>query len=322
MRVLVTGADGFVGAHATSAFAAAGDEVIRAVGPHGDATGGHPLDVTDEGAFSALLDGAKPDAILHLAGASSVAESHRKPADAARVNTLGVVHLLEATRRSCPAARVVVVSSGEVYGRVADDAPATETTPLSAQSPYASSKAAGELFATQFARSYGLHVVVARPFNHIGAGQAPHFVVPSMASQIARIAAGEAPVLRVGDVTPVRDFSHVRDVVAGYRLLLTRGAAGEAYNVASGVGRTIASLLHALAAIAGVEVRLEVDPARLRPTEIPTLVGDAKKLRALGWTPTRSVEDALAEALADAEQRLASGTSPLPTRLGWVRRAH
>jgi GDP-4-dehydro-6-deoxy-D-mannose reductase len=292
MRVFVTGADGFVGRHLGRVLRDAGHAVSEAR-PPADA---HGFELTDPSRVRAALEAAGPEAIVHLAAVSSVAESHRDPARAMAVNALGATHLVTAAKDVCPRARLLFVSSGEVYGRPPEGRGAVEDLPLAPLSPYAASKVAGEVVALQFHRSYGLDVVVVRPFSHIGRGQAAHFVVPSFASRIATIARGEAePVLRTGDLSPRRDLLHVEDVARAYELLLGAGEAGGVYNVASGTTRTIRQLLDEMLALARVEARIEPDPALVRPIEIPELIGDATRLRALGWAPRRTVRAALVE---------------------------
>jgi GDP-4-dehydro-6-deoxy-D-mannose reductase len=313
MRVVVTGADGFVGKHLVRVLQARGDEVLELHGPHEDPPipGIPRVDLTNRAAVRDALAGQSFDGVVHLAGASSVARSHEHPGEAYAVNAVGTVNLLDAVRVASSKARVVVVGSGEVYGARAVAGASTETDALVPLSPYAASKVAIEIAAQQFHRSYGLAAIVARPFNHLGAGQAPHFVVPSFARQIARIAAGrDEPRIKIGNLEPVRDFSHVLDVIDAYLLLLAQGVPGEAYNVGSGVGRTIKSVLDELVALAGVEATVEIDPARLRPAEIPALVGDTRKVRALGWSPTRTVTQALREVLAEATAEIQAEPAP------------
>jgi len=300
MRVLVTGADGFVGKHLCRHLRENGDDVVEAHGPQAEGAGvpGLTIDITQQDSVLACVSEAKPEAVIHLAGQSSVARSHQDPARSFTVNALGAVHLLLAIKAAAPQARTLWVGSGEMYGAVAPGRLATEETPLLPLSPYAAAKCAAEVAAFQFARGYKLDVLCTRPFNHLGPGQDPGFVVPSFAAQLGRIKAGQAePLLRVGDLSPVRDFSHVRDVVAAYRLLLHRGHSGSAYNVCSGQGRTIRSLLDEMLTLSGVEARVEVDPSKLRPAEIPSLVGDPSRLRGLGWEPRLSVSAALREVL-------------------------
>lgn len=300
MRVLVTGADGFAGRHLARHLRARGDEVIAACGPHARTSEGFEarLDVLDAAAVAAVVSKVEPEGIVHLAGFSSVSRSHREPSLAFSVNTVGTVNMLTAIRDFAAAARIVVVSSAEVYGPV-ESTPVAEDHRCLATSPYAGSKLAAEVAASQFARSYGVDAMVARPFNHLGAGQDPTFVVPSFAAQIRNIqATGAEPILKVGNLEAVRDFLHVEDVVAAYRLLLDRGQRAEVYNIASGQGRSIRSLLEELANLAKLPLRVEVDTERLRPTDIPVLIGSARKLGALGWSPERTVREALLDALA------------------------
>ena len=319
MRVLVTGADGFVGKHLCRHLRESGDEVIEAGGPRPEAdpggskagqgegpSAGLALDITDGAAVRAAVEAARPEGVIHLAGFSSVGKSYQDPARVFSVNTVGTVSLLSALRDLAPKARTLVISSAEVYGPVEVGTRAGEDHPLRPLSPYAASKAAAEIASFQMHRSTGLPVVCARSFNHIGPGQHPSFVVPSFAAQLGAIRRGEAPpVVKVGDLSPIRDFSHVLDVVEAYRILLYQGAAGEAYNVCSGVPRTIRSLLDQLVAVSGVAARIEVDPSRVRPSELPSLVGDAAKLQRLGWRPRRSVDGALEEIVDRLEARAA-----------------
>jgi len=297
MRVLVTGSDGFVGRHVVRALRVAGHEPVE--WPGFDAEGG--TDVRDAPAVLARIGEAVPDAVVHLAGQSSVARSHDHPAESFDVNATGTVNVLQAARTRSPRARVLVVGSGEVYGAIPAGAIADETFPLAPRSPYAAGKAAAELAALQFHRSYGLDVVCARPFNHVGRGQSPHFVMPSFARQIAAERRGETAggVLLTGDLSPVRDFSHVEDVVAAYLCLLQRGTPGGVYNVASGVGTAIGDVVARMLSLSGVHLRLQVDPDRVRPVEVPVLVGSSRALRALGWSPRRTLDDALVEVLRE-----------------------
>ena len=290
MRVLVTGARGFVGGHLLDHLRACGDEP--------DAIDSE-TDVTDAAAVLKAVEAARPEAVVHLAGLSSVAASHREPARTFAVNALGTVNLLAAMQQAAPRARVLLVGSAEMYGACAEVA--TEQTSLQPLSPYAASKLAAEIAGFQFHRAHGLQVVSARPFNHLGRGQRLDFVVPSFAAQLAEIRRGRAePVLRVGNLEPVRDFSHVDDVVEAYRLLLIEGVAGEAYNVSSGQGNSIREVLERMIGLSGVKARIEVDPARLRPAEISRLVGDSAKLKRLGWRPSRTLDLALRDALEGA----------------------
>jgi GDP-4-dehydro-6-deoxy-D-mannose reductase len=301
MRILVTGADGFVGRHLCRYLESQGDQVIALRGP---GAGGEPgplhADLTVSVEARTAVELAKPEGVLHLAGFSSVAKSHQDPSKAFSVNALGTVNLLSAVRDVVPQARVLLIGSGEMYGAVAAGTRAVESDALVPLSPYAASKVAAEIAALQFFRGYGLKVVSARPFNHLGPGQDPGFVVPSFAAQVAAIRRGQAEAkILTGNLEPIRDFSHVHDVVRAYRLLLVQGAPGASYNVCSGSGRTVRSLLDELLELAGVKATVQPDPARMRPAELPSLVGDPAKLEKLGWRREKTVTDALREVLKE-----------------------
>jgi GDP-4-dehydro-6-deoxy-D-mannose reductase len=227
-----------------------------------------------------------------------VAKSNADPLQVWMVNALGSVNVLTSARELGQKIRVLLVGSGEMYGVLPAEEPATEDMPLLPVGPYGSSKAAGELAGMQFWRAYGLDVVLARAFNHLGRGQQSSYVVPSLARQIQAIRRrASEPTIKVGNLQAVRDFLAVEDTVAAYRVLLTRGRSGAAYNVCSGTGRTIRSLLDEMLKLAGVEARVEVDPDRLRPNDIPWLVGSPRRINELGWTAKSSVTQALNDAL-------------------------
>lgn len=296
MKVWISGGHGFVGQHLARKLVARGNDLILPAPPH--EAGG--LNITDARAVDAELESARPDAIVHLAAVSSVAQSHQNPEQTFLVNAVGTLNLLAAARKSCPNVRFLLVSSCEVYGSSAPGTLLEESAPLRPLSPYAAAKAAGELAALQFHRSYGLDVVCARPFAHIGPGQASHFVVPAFAKQLARIRRGELPpIIKTGDLSPYRDFLHVTDVTEAYLLLLDSGASGNIYNVSSQRGRTILSLLEEMLRLSGIQAHPEVDPKLLRPVEIPELVGYSSRLRQLGWEPKLDVATALREVLEE-----------------------
>jgi len=292
VRAFVTGGHGFVGRWLRAHLAAEGDEVIA---PDAD-----ELDVTDLPAVAKHVAEARPDAVYHLAGLASVAESWKHPDAALAVNAGGTLAVLEAARALDSPPRVLVVSSAEVYGSVGAE-PVAEDAPLRPVTPYAASKVAAEFLGLQAFLGSGLPVVRARPFNHVGPGQSPGFVVAALAKRIADAARTGATALSVGNLTPRRDFTDVRDVVRAYRLLVVRGEAGEAYNVCSGRDVMVAELVDRMMAIAGVRLTLEPDPALLRPVDVPVLRGDASKLHALtGWQPEVAIEQTLADVLAEA----------------------
>ncbi|MBK7947495.1 MAG: GDP-mannose 4,6-dehydratase [Deltaproteobacteria bacterium] len=303
MRVMVTGASGFVGRRLLPALAAAGFDPVGT---------DREVDVTDAEALARTIAAIRPEAVVHLAALSSVAESFRDPETCYRVNFLGSRALLAGVARQAPRARVVLVGSADAYAPTAPQAaPLDEATPLRPRSPYARTKAAAELLGRRAAKQ-GLDVVCVRAFNHTGPGQSDQFVVSSFARQLAAIAGGRAaPRLRVGNLDSVRDFLHVDDVVDAYRRLLDPAVPADVYNVAGSVGIPIRDVLAALIRIAGVVPEVEVDPARHRPTD--WLVGDATRLRrATGWQPRIAVETLLREVYADWLRR--DGEAPAAPR--------
>ena len=314
-RVLVTGAGGFVGPHVVRALVAAGWRV-RGAGL-GAPPPGTPLEHWLESDFADLAQAraavavAPLDAVVHLAGQSSAARSFEAPEETFRANVSGTWSLLEAVRLERPAARVLTVGTSEVYGPIAPGTRAIEDAPFAPVSPYALSKAAAEEVARAYADAHGLDVVMARPFGHTGPGQTPRFVVPSFAQQVAAIEAGRAePVLRVGNLDVTRDLSDVSDIVAGYLALLERGVRGRAYNLCRGEGANLRDVVAALAGMARVEVRIEVDPARLRPADTPWLVGDPARIaHDTGWRVERPLEGTLRDVLDEwrTRERGASG---------------
>jgi len=310
MRALITGIDGFAGRHLAARLRARGDVVhgvVRradrraALADCGiDAATVHVAEVTDAAAVARAVEAVKPDVCFHLAARAFVPGAAADPAAALQVNGLGTLHVLAAVQRHAPGCRVIAVSSADAYG-VPAALPVTEDCPLQPFSAYGASKAAAEVVAAQWGRS-GLDVVRVRPFNHTGPGQRADFVCPDFARQLVAIAGGHRPPrLTVGDLTPVRDFSDVRDVVDAYIAIAERGAAGAVYNVCSGVGRSIRSVLDDLIAAVGVAVEVVVDADRLRVAEVPVLVGSAAALRAAtGWAPRIAWEQTLADLVADA----------------------
>lgn len=308
--VFVTGANGFVGPHLARALAARG-AAVHGFGL-GDAPGPGTLerwtagDLGDAPALRAAVAAAAPVAVVHLAGQSSAARSFEAPEETFRANVLGTWGLLEAVREAAPTARVVTVGTSEVYGSHEHGTRVSEDAAFRPVSPYALSKAAADLMAASHARAYGLHVVRARPFGHTGPGQTSRFVLPAWAEQVALIEAGRAePVLRVGNLEVTRDLSDVRDIVEGYCALIERGASGAAYNLCRGEGASLADVVRDLCALARVSVRVEVDPARLRPADVPYLVGDPTRAAAdCLWRVTRPLADTLRDVLEDWRGRI------------------
>ncbi|HWP65515.1 MAG TPA: GDP-mannose 4,6-dehydratase [Candidatus Limnocylindria bacterium] len=308
MRVLVTGASGFAGPYLVRALAAHGHEVHGLVRPTGSAASlagapvaVHRADVLDAPALGAVFERVRPDAVCHLAALSFVPDAERDPAGAYRVNVDGTLAMLSALRHHAPRARFLYVGSSDAYGAVlSDDLPIDEEVAFRPLTVYGASKAAAELTAAQWGRAYGLDVVRARPFNHTGPGQTPAFVCPALARQIAEVEAGrQPPVLRVGNLDPVRDLSDVRDMAAGYVALLERGLSSHAYNLCSGVGRSIREVVDVFRSLARVPIDVAQDPALTRRVEVPSLIGSAERALAdTGWRPLIPFEQTAADLLA------------------------
>jgi GDP-4-dehydro-6-deoxy-D-mannose reductase len=226
---------------------------------------------------------------------------------------LAIVHLLDAARRCGLRPDVLVVGSAEEYGAVLpEELPIRESVPLRPASPYAVSKVAQGALALLYGPAGGMRVVLTRTFHHTGPGRGEAFAESSFARQVAEIEAGlRPPVLKVGNLDAVRDFSDVRDVVRAYWMLLDRGEGGTAYNVCSGQGRRIRDLLDTLLAASTARVDVQVDPARLRPSDVPVQVGDASRLRAAtGWEPRIPLERTLSDLLDDWRARVARAPRP------------
>ena len=305
--MFVTGVDGFVGPYVVRALAARGAEVHglvhrpeRVAALASVPMAAHAGNVLDAPAIADLVARIAPDAICHLAAVSFVPEAERDPQAAYRVNVGGTLAVLAALRTQAPRARLLYVGSGDAYGAVlSDELPIDEDVPLRPLSVYGASKAAADLTASQWGRAYGLDIVRVRPFNHTGPGQSSTFVCPALAKQVADIEAGrQPPTLRVGNLDPVRDLSDVRDIAAGYVALLERGMPGHVYNLCSGMGRSVGEVVDVFRGLARVPIDVVQDPARVRPVDVPRVVGCAERATAdTGWRPAVPFEQTALELL-------------------------
>ena len=308
---LITGASGFVGRHLVELLKSQTSLNLIAVqghpGPHEEGVRQLVCDLLDADLTSRVIARHRPDVIFHLAAQAYVPKAVANPAETLINNVVSQVNLLESCRAAGIDPVIVVVSSAEVYGAVApSEIPIIESQPFQPRNPYAVSKVTQDMLGLQYHLSYGMKIVRVRPFNHIGPGQNDRFVVSSLARQIAEIEHGLAdPVLLVGNLDSVRDFLDVRDVVRAYVAVAKTEFAGEVFNVASGTGVRISAILDELLRLSSAEVDVRQDPSRLRPSDIPMLIGDAEKLRAAtGWEPAISLETSLRDTLDDWRVRL------------------
>jgi GDP-4-dehydro-6-deoxy-D-mannose reductase len=309
MKVLITGIAGFAGSYLAEEVLKKGAEVsgiclacesLKNVEKirknltifHGD--------ITDFDWLLKTVKRIKPDQIYHLAALSSVGESFSQPLVMIENNIRGTLHLLEVIRKLNRPIRILVVGSSDMYGVVKPrETPIREDRPLLPVSPYGVSKAAGDLLAYQYFKSYGINTIRARSFNHTGPRQRTGFVIPDFSSQIAKIEKGLIPpVLKTGNLSSRRDISDVRDVVKAYLALMGKGKPGEAYNICSQKAYSIERLLVVLCSLTKKRIRVEKDRKRNRPAEIPILWGSNAKIRkATGWRPKIPIEKTLEDTL-------------------------
>jgi len=260
----------------------------------------HEADLKDIVSLNKAFAEAKPDRIFHLAAQSFVPTSWKLPAETFMINSVGEVNLFEAVLALGLEPRIQVAGSSEEYGHVnPDEVPMKETNPLRPLSPYAVSKVAQDLLAYQYWKSYGLKTVRTRGFNHTGPRRGDVFVTSNFAKQIAEVEKGRRePVIFVGNLEAKRDFTDVRDIVRAYWLALEKGEPGEVYNIGSGKTISMKEMLDILLAMSRVKVKVQVDPERLRPSDVPILLADASKFRArTGWAPEIPLEKTFADLL-------------------------
>src|SRR5437667_1059402 len=303
VRILITGITGFVGSHLAEYALERGAEVFGSIRWRSKMEHMEPLrdrvtliesDLRDILSVRTVLEQAQPDYIIHLAAQSFVAASWQTPGETFPTNVNCQVNLFEAMRQLKSSARFLVIGSSEEYGLVhPNELPIRETNPLRPLSPYAVSKVTQDLMGYQYYKSYGMHIVRARAFNHTGPRRGETFATSNFAKQIAEMEAGlREPVVHVGDLKPTRDFSDVRDIVGGYWLLLERGTPGEVYNLCSGLAWAIERMLNFLIEKSTLQhVQIRQDPARLRPSDVPILRGSREKIETeVGWRGTIPLE--------------------------------
>jgi len=300
-KLLITGANGFVGQHAIREFKSHGYDVYEGFGPGFHPSTDHqvPFNLQNYEIMSFVVNQIKPDACLHLAGQAHIPFCENDPVTANDLNVTGTVRLLEAFRRHKPEAQIVVVTSAEVYGHKPSGQVVTEEDPLCPTTLYGITKQAADEASLAFANQLGLQVMTARPWNHIGPGQHPRFVAAAFARQFAAFTQGGTPEMKTGNLESQRDFTDVRDIVRGYRLILEKGSPGNAYNLSSSTLRPINDLLEGFIEISGIRPGMEVDPALFRPTDSTPLLSTEKIRSQCGWEPKVELKDSLKDILQE-----------------------
>jgi len=313
MNVLITGITGFAGSHladyilahhpgvrvhGTVRWRSRMDNIAHLAGPGKIHL--HEADLKDLVSLRKALTEVKPDRIFHLAAQSFVPSSWKLPAETFMINAVGQINLFEAALGLELDPRIQIAGSSEEYGHVhPDEVPMTETNPLRPLSPYAVSKVAQDLLAYQYWKSYGLKTVRTRGFNHTGPRRGDVFVTSNFARQIAEIEkGGREPVMFVGNLEAKRDFTDVRDMVRAYWLALEKGEPGDVYNLGTGKAMAMGEMLDMLLALTKVKVKVQLDPERLRPSDVPILLADPGKFKALtGWAPVIPLEQTFRDLL-------------------------
>lgn len=316
MKAMLIGGSGFVGTHLAAHLQQTYDwEIVMTGLPQDQETVEKnglgrfvPLDILNKQQIQKLLLQERPQYIFHLAAQSAVGLSWKAPQKTIDVNLKGCANLLDAVRDvEIYDPKILLIGSGEEYGRLPEGVRIVpETTALSPGNPYAVTKAAQTMLGQVYANAYRMHIVMVRPFNHVGPGQMPGFVVSDFCRQVAEIMMGrKEPIVKVGNLTAARDFTDVRDVVKAYGLLIQQGTPGEIYNIGSGVAVSIRALLEEIIRQSGMEIAVQHDPQKFRPVDLPTIAADITKLkRTISWQPEISLEQTIADALEDWKTRL------------------
>lgn len=303
-KILVTGGTGFAGSHLVEHLQQQGytDIHVTSMSGKNEYVAGmigaekiHKLDLSDASATAALFAELQPQQIYHLAALAFVGKSFDEAERVLSNNMQLQQSVLLAVRDHCPKARLLVVGSAEEYGVSVSESeiPVDENHPFRPINPYAVSKITQDMLAYSYHISYKLDVVTVRPFNHIGERQSTDFAIPAFTKQIVAIERGEQSELKVGDLSTIRDFTDVKDMVAAYVIVMNSGKSGEAYNIGSGVGIKMSDMVEKLKELAQKEITIVTDESRLRPHDIPKMVANNAKIKELGWEPTIPLEETL-----------------------------
>lgn len=287
MKILVTGAHGFAGKHLTELLKKKGHQILAP-----------DVDLLNATAAASALAGKKFDGVIHLAAIAAVGQSYLSPAKILRNNIFAQLNLLENLRQRRQDAKILIVCSADEYGHGSDQ-PIDESAPLLPASPYAVSKIGQDFLGLQYHLAYGMKIVRVRPFNHIGERQAPGFVVPDFAKQIAEIEAENGKgTIRVGNLSTIRDFTDVKDMVKAYELALFKGESGQVYNLGSGKGVKIKDVLEMMIKLSSAKIKVEIDKSRFRPADEPKLICNSQKFQKLtGWEAKIPLEKTLKRVL-------------------------
>jgi len=310
MKALIIGAAGFVGRHLITHLKSLGWEISATRLPNEEIKEDVPdyeLDILNQASISSLLEQIRPDYLFHLAAQSSVALSWEKPALTADVNIKGAVNLLEALRGMQKPPRVLLIGSGEQYGYILpEELPIKEDTLMRPANIYACTKVAQDLLGHVYARAYKLEIIMVRAFNHTGPGQIDTFAAAHFCKQIAEIEAGlHPPVIYVGNLSSLRDFTDVRDIVKAYAQLIQKGKAGQAYNVGSGKAITMQEVLDMALSFAKTQITVKQDPAYIRVSDTPVIQADISRLtRETGWKPEIPLRDTIIDMLDDFRKKI------------------
>jgi GDP-4-dehydro-6-deoxy-D-mannose reductase len=300
LKALITGASGFVGTVLSQAMMERNIEVVGISRSRGfinnQDNDQYKCDILDKSKLITILQSFQPDYIVHLAGPAFIPDSFNKPQKTYEVIFNGTLNLLESVKELELTSKILYVSSADVYG-LGNKSILNEMEHFDPINPYSAAKACSELLCKQFYNSYGLNIVTARPFNHIGPGQSTDFVCSSFAYQVAAMENREEKKLITGNIDVKRDFLDVRDVVEAYIQLLLQGVNGEAYNICSGVAISIRGVIEILFKQAGIiHYEVEINPLKVRKNDIPIRLGDNSKIRLLtGWSPTYRIEQTIAD---------------------------